>query len=87
MMQAERQEGLRIVIDGVECLAARGATLLQAAAQAGVDIPSVCADPRIEPLGTCRLCCVEVEGLPGSFRSPLTGSTGPVVAALELVSG
>ncbi|WP_328336729.1 hypothetical protein [Streptomyces violaceus] len=29
----------------------------------------------------------EVEGLPGSFRSPFTGSTGPVVAALELVTG
>lgn len=29
----------------------------------------------------------EVEGLPGSFRSPFTGSAGPVVAALELVTG
>lgn len=29
----------------------------------------------------------EVEGLPGSFRSPFTGSTGPVVAALQLVTG
>lgn len=29
----------------------------------------------------------EVEGLPGSFRSPFTGSTGPVVASLELVTG
>lgn len=29
----------------------------------------------------------QVEGLPGSFRSPFTGSTGPVVAALELVTG
>ena len=29
----------------------------------------------------------EVVGLPGSFRSPFTGSTGPVVAALELVTG
>jgi hypothetical protein len=29
----------------------------------------------------------EVEGLPGSFRSPFTGSTGPVVVALELVTG
>lgn len=29
----------------------------------------------------------EVEGLPGSFRSPFTASTGPVVAALELVTG
>ena len=29
----------------------------------------------------------EVDGQPGSFRSPFTGSTGPVVAALELVTG
>ena len=29
----------------------------------------------------------EVEGLPGGFRSPFTGSTGPVVATLELVTG
>ena len=29
----------------------------------------------------------EVEGQPGSFRSPFTGSTGPVVVALELVTG
>lgn len=29
----------------------------------------------------------EVDGRPGSFRSPFTGSTGPVVAALELVTG
>lgn len=29
----------------------------------------------------------EVEGLPGSFRSPFTASTGPVVVALELVTG
>lgn len=29
----------------------------------------------------------EVDGLPGSYRSPFTGSTGPVVAALKLVTG
>ena len=29
----------------------------------------------------------EVDGQPGSFRSPFTGSTGPVVVALELVTG
>lgn len=29
----------------------------------------------------------EVVGLPGSFRSPFTGSTGPVVVSLELVTG
>lgn len=29
----------------------------------------------------------DVVGLPGSFRSPFTGSTGPVVVSLELVTG
>jgi hypothetical protein len=29
----------------------------------------------------------EVDGQPGSFRSPFTASTGPVVVALELVTG
>lgn len=29
----------------------------------------------------------EVEGQPGSFRSPFTGGAGPVMAALELVTG
>lgn len=29
----------------------------------------------------------DVVGLPGSFRSPFTASTGPVVVALELVTG
>jgi hypothetical protein len=29
----------------------------------------------------------EVDGPPGAFRSPFTGSTGPVVAALQLVTG
>lgn len=29
----------------------------------------------------------EVDGQSGSYRSPFTGSTGPVVAALKLVTG
>lgn len=29
----------------------------------------------------------DVVGLPGSFRSPFTGSTAPVVVSLELVTG
>lgn len=29
----------------------------------------------------------EIDGQPGAFTSPFTGSAGPVVAALELVTG
>ncbi len=41
---------------------APGSTLLDAAHQAGIDIPTLCHDPRLKPSAACRLCLVEVEG-------------------------
>ncbi|MBI4828932.1 MAG: molybdopterin-dependent oxidoreductase, partial [Nitrospinae bacterium] len=52
----------RLTIDGKEVEAALGTTILQAAADAGIVIPSLCHDPRLKPLGVCRVCVVEVEG-------------------------
>ena len=51
-----------IVIDGNEVRFEAGDTVLEAAAQAGIDIPTLCYDPRLEPVGACRMCMVEVEG-------------------------
>ena len=36
---------------------------------AGVDIPTLCHDPRLEPYGACRMCLVEVEGARGPMAS------------------
>lgn len=38
-----------------------GETLLEAARRAGVELPTLCFDPRVEPAGSCRLCLVELE--------------------------
>ncbi|MBI5834586.1 MAG: (2Fe-2S)-binding protein [Armatimonadetes bacterium] len=54
-----------LTIDGREVAVAAGTTLLAAADQAGVDIPRLCAYPGIQPMGGCRLCVVQVEGLRG----------------------
>lgn len=35
--------------------------MLQAAKAAGVDIPTLCDDERLEPYGACRMCMVEIE--------------------------
>jgi NADH-quinone oxidoreductase subunit G len=59
----------KITIDGVEIEAAEGLTILQALDDAGllmngIDIPHYCWHPKLAIDGSCRLCQVEVEGLP-----------------------
>jgi bidirectional [NiFe] hydrogenase diaphorase subunit len=47
-------------INGNSVQAPQGATILQAAKQAGVQIPTLCDDDRLEPYGACRMCMVEI---------------------------
>jgi NADH dehydrogenase/NADH:ubiquinone oxidoreductase subunit G len=54
-----------LVIDGKKVSAEDGMTVLDAAKAAGIYIPSLCFHPYISPVGTCRLCVVEVEGIRG----------------------
>lgn len=53
-------ETIHLEIDGKKVEATRGTTLLQAAREAGIDIPTLCHDDRLAPYGACRLCLVEV---------------------------
>lgn len=48
-------------INGKSVEAPQGATVLQAAKAAGVEIPTLCDDERLEPYGACRMCMVEIE--------------------------
>ena len=54
-----------LIIDGKPVSTPAGTTILNAAKSAGVDIPHLCYDPRVEPIGACRLCGVKVEGTRG----------------------
>ena len=54
----------RVSVDGVEVEVAGGATILEAAEQAGSWVPTVCYDERQEPFGACRVCMVGVAGSP-----------------------
>ncbi len=51
-----------ITIDGREVPARSGQTILQVCRENGIAVPVLCYEPRLSPLGTCRLCTVEVEG-------------------------
>ncbi len=39
-----------------------GETVLDVSRRAGIEIPTLCHDPRLEPAGSCRMCLVEIEG-------------------------
>ncbi len=57
-------ESFKIVIDGVECEAYPGETVLQVAERNGILIPVFCYHKELRPEGACRVCLVEVEGAP-----------------------
>jgi len=52
---------IKLTIDGQEIEVAPGTTILEAARQLGIDIPTFCHDPELPPNGACRICVVEVE--------------------------
>jgi formate dehydrogenase alpha subunit len=54
-----------ITIDGRPVTVERARTVLEACREAGVYIPTLCADPDLEPYGACRLCIVKIAGLRG----------------------
>jgi len=56
-------------INGLAVEAQPGATILDAARQAGVRIPTLCHLSGLFPSGACRMCIVEVEGRPGLIPS------------------
>jgi NADH-quinone oxidoreductase subunit G len=60
-----RGKEVTIVVDGREIAAIEGEMLHDAARKGDVEIPVFCYDPKLgDPVGACRMCLVEVEGIP-----------------------
>ncbi len=56
---------IQLTIDGREVRAAEGMMLVDAAKQGDVEIPYFCYEPKLgHPVGACRMCMVEIEGIP-----------------------
>jgi heterodisulfide reductase subunit A len=53
-------DDVRVTINGRQTLVKRDTTILQAATDLGIEIPTLCHHPALEPYGACRLCTVEV---------------------------
>ena len=53
---------VNVTINGIAVRVPEGTTIMEAAAKAGITIPSLCYLKEINEIGACRVCCVEVEG-------------------------
>jgi predicted molibdopterin-dependent oxidoreductase YjgC len=66
---------IKLTIDGQEIEAKKGQTVLEAATDAGIYIPTLCYHPSLPPYGSCRMCIVQIEkmrGFPTSCTTPVT---------------
>lgn len=57
---------ISLTIDGKPIQVEEGATILQAAQQLGIEIPTLCYHPLLEPYAACRVCSVETVAEAGS---------------------
>jgi NADH-quinone oxidoreductase subunit G len=64
-MPRPEQKTIQLTIDGREVKAFEGSMLVDAAKQGDVEIPYFCYEPKLgNPVGACRMCLVEIEGIP-----------------------
>ncbi len=60
---------IKLTINGIECTGEAGQTILDIAAQNGIEIPNLCHNGELKHYAGCGLCVVEAEGSPKLLRA------------------
>lgn len=71
---------INLKINGMDCKAPAGSTILQAAKYNGIEIPTLCYLKDINEIGACRICVVEVKGA----RSLVASCVYPINEGMEV---
>jgi NADH-quinone oxidoreductase subunit G len=61
---SNQTELISAVIDGIEIRVPKGTLIIRAAEQLGNQIPRFCDHPSLAPVAACRMCLVEIDGMP-----------------------
>ena len=61
---ADQIEEVNLTIDGRPVSVPKGSVIWAAARKLGIEVPIYCYHPKMDPLGACRMCFVEVEKMP-----------------------
>ncbi len=73
---------ITLTIDGKRITTSPGKTILEAAREGGISIPTLCHHESLLPFGTCRLCIVEVDG----YNEPMTACTTPAAEGISVTT-
>ncbi len=71
-----------LTINGKKITVPDDLTILEAANRHGIAIPNLCKHPQLTPFGGCRLCVVEIKGVP----RPVASCTTPVNEGMEITT-
>src|SRR5438876_10897090 len=74
---------LALTIDGKAVSVPAGTLLIEAAKQAGIEVPSFCYYPGLALQGACRMCLVSIEKMPKLQTACTTGVANGMVAHTE----
>jgi len=80
---SEAQEQVTVTIDGREVRAAKGELLIKVAQDNGTFVPRFCWHERMKPVGMCRMCLVEVDGVRGLPPACTTTVTDGMVVSTQ----
>jgi NADH-quinone oxidoreductase subunit G len=73
---------ISLTIDGIQVKVPPGTSILQAILRSGREIPHFCYHPKLQVVGSCRMCQVEVQGAPKLVISCAT----PVAEGMEVMT-
>jgi formate dehydrogenase alpha subunit len=73
---------INLKIDGKDVQIESGATILAAAEQVGIKIPTLCFLKKVSPTGACRICVVDIEGA----DKPMTACNTPATEGMVVTT-
>ena len=65
----ENSRTVTLTLNGREVKAREGQSVLEAARNAGIFVPTLCYHPKLKPNGSCGLCLVGFEGTPDLYQA------------------
>ena len=62
--QTNTENSITATIDGIQVQVPKGTLIIRAAERMGTFVPRFCDHPALAPVAACRMCLVEIEGMP-----------------------
>lgn len=83
---AKTQDLINATIDGIQIQVPKGTLIIRAAERMGTFVPRFCDHPALAPVAACRMCLVEIEGMPKPQPSCAIPLTEGMVVKTQMTS-